>query len=62
MAGSRSSAGWVADLGPALTPGQIGALGAKLEALRTLASKVNLKSTKIKEIYLENPSQVAVSP
>ncbi|MHB1500652.1 MAG: cell division protein FtsQ/DivIB [Candidatus Dormibacteria bacterium] len=58
----QSSAGWIADLGPALTPGQVGSLGPKLEALRTLATKVNLKSTKIKEIYLENPSQVTVSP
>lgn len=58
----KSSAGWVADLGPALTPAQIGALGAKLEALRTLAGKVNLKTAAIREIYLEDPSQVVVSP
>jgi len=58
----KSSAGWVADLGPALTPAQIGSLGPKLEALRTLASKVNLKTAAIKEIYLEDPHQVVVSP
>ncbi len=58
----KSSAGWVADLGPALTTGQIGSLGPKLEALRTLAARINLKSKSIKEIYLENPSQVEVSP
>ena len=58
----KSSVGWVADLGPALTPGQIGSLGPKLEALRTLAARVNLKSSTIKVIYLEDPSQVAVSP
>ncbi len=58
----KSAAGWVADLGPALTAGQIGSLGPKLEALRTLAARVNLKSSSIKTIYLENPSQVEVSP
>jgi cell division septal protein FtsQ len=58
----KSAAGWVADLGPALTTGQIGSLGPKLEALRTLAARINLKSPSIKEIYLENPSQVEVSP
>ncbi len=58
----KSSVGWVADLGPALTPGQIGSLGPKLEALRTLAARVNLKSPTIKVIYLEDPSQVEVSP
>lgn len=58
----KSSAGWVADLGPALTSSEIGSLGPKLEALRTLAARVNLKTAAIKEIYLENPSQVEVSP
>lgn len=58
----QSSAGWTADLGPALTAGQVAALGPKLEALRALAAKVNLKSTTIKDIYLEDPGQVAVSP
>ncbi len=58
----KSSAGWVADLGPALTKAQIGSIGAKLEALRALAAKVNLKSTTIKTIYLEDPSQVVLSP
>ena len=58
----KSSAGWVADLGPALTSGQIASIGAKLEALRTLAAKVNLKSSAIKTIYLEDPSQVVLSP
>jgi cell division septal protein FtsQ len=58
----KSSAGWVADLGPALTNSQIASMGPKLEALRSVAAKVNLKSTTIKEIYLEDPSQVVVSP
>jgi hypothetical protein len=58
----KSSAGWVADLGPALTSGQIGSIGAKLEALRAVAARVNLKSSAIKTIYLEDPSQVVISP
>ncbi|MHB1626121.1 MAG: cell division protein FtsQ/DivIB [Candidatus Dormibacteria bacterium] len=58
----KSSAGWVADLGPAVTAGQIASIGPKLEALRALAAKVNLKSAAIKTIYLEDPAQVVVSP
>lgn len=58
----QSSAGWTADLGPALTAAQVSALGPKLEALRALAAKVNLKSTAIKDIYLEDPGQAVVSP
>ena len=58
----QSSAGWTADLGPVLTASQIGALGPKLEALRALAAKVNLKGPGIRQIYLEDPSQVVVSP
>ncbi len=58
----QSSAGWTADLGPVLTSAQVGSLGAKLEALRALAAKVNLKSATIKTIYLEDPSQVVVNP
>jgi cell division septal protein FtsQ len=58
----KSSAGWVADLGPALTNSQIASMGPKLEALRNVAAKVNLKSSTVKDIYLEDPSQVVVSP
>jgi hypothetical protein len=32
-----------------------------LEALRALAGQVNLKTSGIKEIHLEDPTQVAVS-
>ncbi len=58
----QSSAGWTADLGPVLTASQVGALGPKLEALRALAAKVNLKGPGIHTIYLEDPSQVVVNP
>ena len=58
----KSSVGWVADLGPALTNSQIASMGPKLEALRNVAAKVNLKSSTVKDIYLEDPSQVVVSP
>ncbi|MFZ0995124.1 MAG: FtsQ-type POTRA domain-containing protein [Candidatus Dormiibacterota bacterium] len=57
----ESSAGWTADLGLALTSSQIASIGPKLEELRALAAQVNLKSSGIKEIYLEDASQVAVS-
>jgi len=57
----ESDAGWTADLGLALTSSQIASIGPKLEELRALAAQVNLKSSGIKEIYLEDPSQVAVS-
>ncbi|MGA2873247.1 MAG: FtsQ-type POTRA domain-containing protein [Candidatus Dormibacteria bacterium] len=57
----ESSVGWTADLGLALTGAQISSIGPKLEALRALAGQVNLKSAGIKEIYLEDPSQVEVS-
>jgi cell division septal protein FtsQ len=58
----QSSAGWTADLGPVLTASQVSALGPKLEALRALATKVNLKGPGIHTIFLEDPSQVVVSP
>jgi cell division septal protein FtsQ len=57
----ESNAGWTADLGLALTTSQIASIGPKLEELRALAAQVNLKSSGIKEIYLEDPFQVAVS-
>jgi hypothetical protein len=57
----ESNAGWTADLGLALTSSQIASIGPKLEELRALSAQVNLKSSGIKEIYLEDPSQVAVS-
>jgi cell division septal protein FtsQ len=57
----QSSVGWTADLGLALTSAQISSIGPKLEALRALAGQVNLKTAGIKEIYLEDPSQVEVS-
>lgn len=57
----ESTAGWKADLGLALTGPQISSIGPKLEALRALAGQVNLKAGSIKVIYLEDPSQVAVS-
>ncbi|MGC2192415.1 MAG: FtsQ-type POTRA domain-containing protein, partial [Candidatus Dormiibacterota bacterium] len=56
-----SSAGWTADLGLALTNGQISSIGQKLEALRALGGQVNLKTAGITAIYLEDPAQVAVS-
>ena len=58
----QSSAGWTADLGPVLTASQVSSLGPKLEALRALSTKVNLKGPGIHTIYLEDPSQVVVSP
>ncbi len=58
----QSGAGWTADLGLALTQGQIAGLGPKLEALRALAARVDLKAPGIREIYLEDPAQVTVSP
>ena len=58
----QSSAGWTADLGPILTASQVANLGPKLEALRALAAKVNLKGPGIHTIYLEDPSQVVVNP
>ncbi|MGH7610632.1 MAG: cell division protein FtsQ/DivIB [Candidatus Dormibacteria bacterium] len=58
----QSSAGWTADLGLALTQAQIASLGPKLEALRALSGKVDLKGPGIKDIYLEDPAQVVVSP
>ncbi|HVC39362.1 MAG TPA: FtsQ-type POTRA domain-containing protein [Candidatus Dormibacteraeota bacterium] len=57
----ESSGGWTADLGLMLTPSQISSIGAKLEALRALAGQVNLRTGGIKEIYLEDPAQAAVS-
>ncbi|MFZ0169943.1 MAG: FtsQ-type POTRA domain-containing protein [Candidatus Dormiibacterota bacterium] len=57
----KSNAGWTADLGLALTSSQIASIGPKLEELRALAAQVNLKSSGIKEIYLEDGSQAAVS-
>jgi len=57
----ESNAGWTADLGPAVTNSQISSIGQKLEALRALAGQVNLKTSGIKEIHLEDPTQVAVS-
>jgi cell division septal protein FtsQ len=57
----ESNAGWTADLGLALTSSQIASIGPKLEELRALAGQVNLKSSGLKEIYLEDRSQVAVS-
>ena len=56
-----ASAGWTADLGLVLTSSQISSIGPKLEALRTLAGQVNLKTGGVKNIYLEDPSQVAVT-
>ncbi|MGH7641410.1 MAG: cell division protein FtsQ/DivIB [Candidatus Dormibacteria bacterium] len=56
-----SNAGWTADLGLTVTGAQISSLAAKLEALRALGGQVNLKTAGIKEIYLEDPAQVAVS-
>jgi cell division septal protein FtsQ len=57
----ESNAGWTADLGLALTSSQISSIAPKLEELRALAAQVNLKSSGIKEIYLEDGSQAAVS-
>jgi len=57
----KSNAGWTADLGLALTSSQIASIQPKLEELRALAAQVNLKSSGIKEIYLEDGSQAAVS-
>ena len=57
----QSNAGWTADLGLALTSSQIASIAPKLEELRALAAQVNLKSSGIKEIYLEDGSQAAVS-
>jgi cell division septal protein FtsQ len=56
-----SSAGWTADLGLALTNSQISSIGQKLEALRALGGQVNLKTSGILDIYLEDPAQVAVT-
>ena len=57
----ESNAGWTADLGLALTSSQIASIGPKLEELRALAAQVNLKSSGIKDIYLEDGSQAVVS-
>ncbi|HVB53152.1 MAG TPA: FtsQ-type POTRA domain-containing protein [Candidatus Acidoferrales bacterium] len=57
----ESNAGWTADLGLAVTGSQISSIGQKLEALRALGGQVNLRTAGIKEIYLEDPAQVAVS-
>ncbi|HVB14101.1 MAG TPA: FtsQ-type POTRA domain-containing protein [Candidatus Dormibacteraeota bacterium] len=57
----ESNAGWTADLGLALTNSQISSIAPKLEALRALAGQINLKTSGITEIYLEDPAQVAVS-
>jgi hypothetical protein len=57
----ESSAGWTADLGPVLTGPQVQSIGQKLEALRALGGQVDLKTAGIKEIYLEDPAQVAVT-
>ncbi|MGB9483007.1 MAG: FtsQ-type POTRA domain-containing protein [Candidatus Dormiibacterota bacterium] len=57
----ESSAGWTADLGLALTNSQISSIGQKLEALRALGGQVNLLTAGIKNIYLEDPAQVAVT-
>ncbi|HUY09640.1 MAG TPA: FtsQ-type POTRA domain-containing protein [Candidatus Dormibacteraeota bacterium] len=57
----ESSAGWTADLGLALTNSQITSIGQKLEALRALGGQVNLLTAGIKDIYLEDPAQVAVT-
>ena len=56
-----SGAGWTADLGLTVTSSQISALGPKLEALRALGEQVNLQTAGIKQIYLEDPAQVALS-
>ncbi|MGH7639862.1 MAG: cell division protein FtsQ/DivIB [Candidatus Dormibacteria bacterium] len=56
----QSTAGWTADLGLALTQSQIASLGPKLEALRALGQRLDLKSPSIRVIYLEDPNQVVV--
>ncbi len=55
------SSGWVADFGPVLTPGQLRGLGPRLEALRTLATRVDLAHAGIAAIDLQDPSQVDVT-
>jgi cell division septal protein FtsQ len=57
----ESNAGWTADLGPVLNGPQVQSIGQKLEALRALGGQVDLKTAGIKEIYLEDPAQVAVT-
>jgi cell division septal protein FtsQ len=57
----ESNADWTADLGPVLTTSQVLSIGQKLEALRALGAQLNLKTAGIKDIYLEDPAQVAVS-
>ncbi|HUY96573.1 MAG TPA: FtsQ-type POTRA domain-containing protein [Verrucomicrobiae bacterium] len=56
-----TSAGWVADLGPVLTPAQLRGLAPRLEALRTLATRVDLTRPGIAAIDLQDPAQVDVT-
>lgn len=56
-----SSAGWVADCGPVLTPSELRGLGPRLEALRTLATRVDLARPGIAAIDLQDPTQVDVT-